>query len=72
MNHPVPRQHAAAPAASARIATIDDLREHLQWAVELEHATLPPYLCALYSLDPKRNPDAVEAVAGVFIEESST
>ena len=69
MNNPVRRQHAAAPATSARIATIDDLREHLQWAIELEHATLPPYLCALYSLDPKRNPEAVEAVAGVFIEE---
>lgn len=69
MNHPGPRRHAAVPAASARFATIDDLREHLQWAVELEHATLPPYLCALYSLDPERNPDAVEAVAGVFIEE---
>ncbi|MFC6929061.1 ferritin-like domain-containing protein [Actinomadura yumaensis] len=41
----------------------------MQWAVELEHATLPPYLCALYSLDPERNPDAAEAVAGVFVEE---
>ncbi|WP_329249093.1 CDGSH iron-sulfur domain-containing protein [Actinoallomurus sp. NBC_01490] len=65
MNHPTPRRHAA----PARIATMDDLREHLQWAVELEHATLPPYLCALYSLDPERNSEAVEVVAGVFIEE---
>ncbi|WP_433465313.1 ferritin-like domain-containing protein [Spirillospora sp. CA-128828] len=54
---------------SARITTLDGLREHLQWAIELEHATLPPYLCALYSLDPERNPDAVEVVGGVFIEE---
>lgn len=69
VNHPVRRQHATAPVTSGRIATIDDLREHLQWAIELEHATLPPYLCALYSLDPERNPEAVEAVAGVFIEE---
>jgi CDGSH-type Zn-finger protein len=53
----------------ARIATLDDLREHLQWAIELEHATLPPYLCALYSLDPERNAEAVEVVAGVFTEE---
>ncbi|GAA2118125.1 ferritin-like domain-containing protein [Actinomadura napierensis] len=69
MNHPAGRQHAPVPVPSAGIATLDDLREHLQWAIELEHATLPPYLCALYSLDPERNPEAVEAVAGVFIEE---
>ncbi|WP_051760788.1 ferritin-like domain-containing protein [Herbidospora cretacea] len=49
--------------------TLDDLREHLQWAVELEHATLPPYLCALYTLDPERNPEAVEVVGSVFAEE---
>jgi len=30
------------------IDTLDDLREHLQWAIELEHTMLPPYLCALY------------------------
>jgi hypothetical protein len=64
---------SAAPASSARsapsIATLADLRTHLQWAIELEHATLPPYLCALYSLDPERNPDAVEVLGGVFAEE---
>ncbi|MEU5876449.1 ferritin-like domain-containing protein [Spirillospora sp. NPDC047279] len=51
------------------ITTLDGLREHLQWAIELEHATLPPYLCALYSLDPARHPEAAEVVAGVFVEE---
>ncbi|WP_433171975.1 ferritin-like domain-containing protein [Actinoallomurus sp. CA-150999] len=55
--------------SSARIGTLESLREHLQWAIELEHATLPPYLCALYSLDPERNPEAVDVVAGVFVEE---
>ncbi|NGO13998.1 hypothetical protein G5C60_42020 [Streptomyces sp. HC44] len=49
--------------------TLESLREHLQRAIELEHATLPPYLCALYSLDLTRNPDAVQVVAGVFVEE---
>ncbi|GAA1516203.1 ferritin-like protein [Kribbella lupini] len=48
---------------------LEDLREHLQWAIELEHATLPPYLVALYSLDPERNPDAVQVVGSVFAEE---
>lgn len=68
MNHPEQRSTSAA-AMSARIVTLDDLREHLQWAIELEHATLPPYLYALYSLDPHRNPAAVEVVASVFTEE---
>jgi CDGSH-type Zn-finger protein len=68
VKQPVQRP-AVDPVAQGRIATLDDLREHLQWAIELEHATLPPYLCALYSLDPERNAEAAEAVAGVFIEE---
>jgi hypothetical protein len=55
--------------ASARIATLEDLREHLQWAIELEHATLPAYLCALYSLDRDRNRDACEVLTSVFVEE---
>jgi hypothetical protein len=49
--------------------TLDDLRRHLQWAIELEHATIPPYLCALYSLDPGRNPEAVQVVGSVLAEE---
>ncbi|ONI92761.1 hypothetical protein ALI22I_02030 [Saccharothrix sp. ALI-22-I] len=51
------------------ITTIEELRTHLQWAIELEHATLPPYLCALYSLDPERNAEAAEVVGSVFAEE---
>jgi hypothetical protein len=51
------------------IETLEDLRKHLQWAIELEHTTLPSYLCALYSLDAVRNPDAVEVVSSVFVEE---
>jgi hypothetical protein len=51
------------------IDTLDDLRRHLQWAIELEHATIPPYLCALYSLDPSRNPEAVHVVGSVLAEE---
>ena len=56
-------------APRGRIATLDSLREHLQWAIELEHFTIPPYLCALYSLDQDRNPDAAEVIASVAIEE---
>jgi hypothetical protein len=53
----------------AAITTLGDLRRHLQWAIELEHATIPPYLCALYSLDPDRNPQVAEVVRSVFVEE---
>ncbi|MER6464600.1 ferritin-like protein [Streptomyces sp. NPDC001228] len=51
------------------IATLEDLRRHLQWAIEVEHSTLPPYLTALYSLDPERNADAAQLIGGVFVEE---
>ncbi|GLW22634.1 ferritin-like domain-containing protein [Microbispora triticiradicis] len=68
MTHPEPRGTIAVPGP-AGIDTLDSLREHLQWAVELEHATLPSYLCALYSLRPEDNPEAVEVVGSVFAEE---
>ncbi|MEU4476290.1 ferritin-like protein [Micromonospora sp. NPDC023888] len=62
-------QRAAATPSTMRIETLEDLRKHLQWAIELEHATLPSYLCAIYSLDPSRNPEAVQVVGSVFVEE---
>ncbi|MEV0136419.1 ferritin-like protein [Dactylosporangium sp. NPDC050688] len=68
MKHP-PRQRIAVAPTTARIETPEDLRKHLQWAIELEHATLPPYLCALYSLDPSRNLEAVQVMGSVFVEE---
>ena len=51
------------------IATVEDLRQHLQWAIELEHSTLPPYLTALYSIKDGTNQEAVEVIHSVFIEE---
>lgn len=51
------------------IKTIEDLHEHLQWALELEHATIPPYLCALYSIKEGTNIESVEVIKSVFIEE---
>ncbi len=51
------------------IETLDDLRRHLQWAIELEHATIPPYMCALYSVDAGHNPDAAQVVGSVLAEE---
>jgi hypothetical protein len=51
------------------IDTIEDLREHLQIAIELEHSTIPPYLCALYSIEEGANPEAAKAIRGVVMEE---
>lgn len=62
-------QRTAVAQSTARIETLESFREHLQWAIELEHATLPPYLCALYSLDAARNPESVQVLASVFVEE---
>jgi hypothetical protein len=57
------------PRGAHAIITLDDLRRHLQWAIELEHSTIPPYLCALYSLDKDRNPEAEQVVGSVHDEE---
>jgi CDGSH-type Zn-finger protein len=51
------------------ISTLESLREHLQWAIEVEHCTIPPYLSALYSIKPGCNPEAREVVLSVFLEE---
>jgi CDGSH-type Zn-finger protein len=51
------------------ITTVDSLRRHLQWAIEIEHGTLPPYLCALYSIKEGYNEEAAEVVHSVFMEE---
>jgi hypothetical protein len=49
----------ASPAV--RITDVKSLRHTVQMAVELEHATIPPYLCALFSIVPGSN----EEVAGL-------
>ena len=51
------------------ITSLDSLRKHLQWAIELEHATLAPYLSALYSIKAGTNVESVEVIKSVFIEE---
>jgi hypothetical protein len=51
------------------VTTLDDLHEHLQWAIELEHATLPPYFCALASIIPGTNKEAIGVLTSVFLEE---
>ncbi|SDD53567.1 ferritin-like domain-containing protein [Auraticoccus monumenti] len=52
-----------------RIATVEDLHQYLQVALQLEHATIPPYLTALYSMHPATNPDASRVIRVVAVEE---
>ena len=49
--------------------TVEQLRAHFQTAVELEHSTIPPYLCALYSLDQQKNEFSYEVIQSVVMEE---
>ncbi len=49
--------------------TAADLYEHLQAAIELEHATIPPYLTALYSIKPGCNQEAYNIIRSVVTEE---
>ena len=41
----------------------------LQRAIELEHATIPVYLYAFFSLDPARNAEAAAIIKSVVVEE---
>jgi len=48
---------------------LDELKSQLQTALELEHSTIPPYLCALYSIKPGTNLIASEIIKSVVLEE---
>jgi hypothetical protein len=51
------------------ITSLESLQEHLQWAIELERSTIPPYLCALYSIEAGHNVEATEVLSSVMVEE---
>ena len=48
---------------------IKSLHERLHKAVELEFATIPPYLTAAFSIFPKANRDPFEIIHSVYMEE---
>ena len=48
---------------------IIELREMLQKAVELEFATIPPYLTTAFSIYPKANRSSFEIIHSVYMEE---
>jgi rubrerythrin len=47
----------------------EHLHRYLQKAVELEHATIPPYLTAMYSLIPDTNDDIAALIRSIVTEE---
>lgn len=52
-----------------RIQDVQELKRHLHAALQLEHATIPPYLTALYSIHPGTNTDAYHVIRVVVVEE---
>lgn len=54
---------------SNTIQTIKELQYYLKVAMQLEHATIPPYLIALYSIKPTANLDATNIIRTVVVEE---
>lgn len=57
------------PTSKGGIADAQSLREHLQIAMELELSTLPPYMCALYSIQDGANIEAAGLIRSVLMEE---
>lgn len=55
--------------AKRGITTLDELRDHLQYAIGLELTTIPAYLCALYTIIPGANSAACEVIQSVVLEE---
>lgn len=51
------------------IKTLDQLKHYLYLAMQLEHATIPPYLTALYSIKFGTNPDATQILRVIAVEE---
>ena len=52
-----------------RLDSKADLMQALQLAVELEHATIPLYLTALYSIKAGSNGEVADLIRGVVVEE---
>ena len=54
---------------SVRAATLEQLYKHLQAAIELEHATIPLYLTAAYSIKAGANDEARRIIMSVALQE---
>ena len=49
--------------------TVGDLQDCLQDAVQIEFATIPPYLTALYSIKDGYNQEAYSLIRGIVMQE---
>ena len=54
---------------SHHVPDVGALRRNLGAALQLEHATIPPYLVALYSIQPGTNSEAYHVLRAVVVEE---
>jgi len=57
------------PELFAALDTRDGLLNGLQQAIQLEHATIPTYLYALYSIKPDSNTEIQELIRSIVIQE---
>src|SRR5260370_36487395 len=57
--------------ATPEIGTLDELKDYLQTAIMLEHATLPADLCAWWSLDDSKpgNDAIAKIIRGIALQE---
>lgn len=62
--HDLPKRGPSLVVRAKPPKTLEEVRANLQLAVELEHATLPAYLQAAYSLDDTKN----GVIAGMIID----
>lgn len=56
-------------AETGGINSVESLRKHLQIAMEIELSTLPPYMCALYSIPDGCNIEVAGLIRSVLMEE---
>jgi len=61
--------NSARVQAVAAAAEPEELHPHLQAAIELEHATIPLYLTAFFSIKPGFMPEISGILKSVFVEE---
>ena len=64
--HRIHRSHCD---AITNAKTPAELRPAIQSAIQLEHATIPAYLCGYFTLKPGSNKAVADIVLGVAIEE---
>ena len=67
--HRIVREVESTLPEHCRAQNVEDLKKLLQTAIELELSTIPPYLCALYSIPEGKNLDAANVIRSVVMEE---